>query len=79
MNNNFEKINKELKQNIEKFESKNGKDFDFNIKQNDQDLHTMKMKGRLFKNIQLDEEFENADLLDYLGYERIISCKKKDK
>ena len=79
MNKTFEKINKELTQNIKIFESKNGKDFDFNINQNDPILHTMKVKGKLFQNIQLDEEFENADLLDYLGYERIISCKKKDK
>lgn len=79
MNKTFEKINKELTHSIEIFESKNGKDFDFNINQNDPILHNMKVKGKLFQNIQLDEEFENADLLDYLGYERIISCKKKDR
>ena len=79
MNKTFEKINKELIDKITVFENKNGKDYDFYIKQNDEVLHNMKVKGELFKDIELDKEFESADLFDYLGYERIISCKKKDK
>ena len=76
---NFNKINDELTRQIEEFELKNGKDYNFNINENEPIVHSMKMKGKLFKNLELDEEFENADLLDYLGYERIISCKKINK
>ena len=79
MKDNFEKINNELTEKIKVFENKFGNDFDFNIKQNDPILHNMKVKGKLFEKIEQDKEFENIDLLDYLGYERIISCKKKDK
>ena len=73
---NIKKINNELLEQIKEFERVHGKDYNFNLKQNDDLVHSMKVKGEVFKQIQLDEEFENADLLDYLGYERIISCKK---
>ena len=76
MKNNFDKLKKELEKKIANFEDENGQDYNFCLGQNDDLVHSMKMKGEVFKNIELDEEFENADLLDYLGYERIISCKK---
>lgn len=79
MNNNFKKINEQLNEQINNFEKEHGKDFSFYLNQNDPLVHSMKVKGELFKNIDLDSEFENADLLDLLGYERIISCKKKSK
>lgn len=79
MKDNFNKINKELTKQIEEHELKNGKDYSFYINENDPIVHSMKMKGELLKHIELDQEFENADLLDYLGYERIISCKKNNK
>ena len=77
MKNNFNKINKELSQKIKEFEERNGVDYSFNLNQNDPIVHSMKVKGKLLENLDLDAEFESADLLDYLGYERIISCKKK--
>lgn len=79
MINNYKKINKKLNKKIKDFESKNGKQYSFYLNKNDPLVHSMKMKGKLFENIDLDSEFENADLLDYLGYERIISCKKSNK
>ena len=78
MNVEFKKINELLTKQIIEFESKNGSDYSFKINQNDPIVHSMKVKGELFKYIDLDEEFENADLLDYLGYERIISCKRNN-
>ena len=42
-------------------------------------LHSMKVKEEILKNLDTDAEFENADLLDYLGYERIIACNKQNK
>ena len=78
MKNNFNKLKKELKQKIAEFEQKNGQDYNFYLGQNDDLVHSMKMKGEVFENIELDEEFESTDLLDFLGYERIISCKKGD-
>ena len=78
MDKKFEKINKELKNQIETFEKKNGKNFCFDLKQNDALVHNMKLRGKLFEQIELDSEFESADLLDFLGYERIISCKKNN-
>ena len=74
----FEKYNQELKQSIDKFE-KSGKSVVTILNENDPHLHNMKVKGEIFEKIDLDAEFENADLLDLLGYERIISCKKTDK
>ncbi len=79
MNIKFNKIKKELDKEVKEFEKEKGKDFSFYLNENDPLLHNMKVKGMLFKNIKLDEEFENADLLDFLGYERIISCKKNNK
>lgn len=79
MKDNFNKINKELTSIIADFEAKNGKDYSFYINENEPIVHSMKVKGKLFEHIKLDEEFESADLLDYLGYERIISCKKNNK
>ena len=79
MEHNFNEINKELTKQIEKFEAKNGKDYSFYINEKEPIVHSMKMKGKIFEQIKLDEEFENADLLDYMGYERIISCKKSNK
>ena len=79
MKNNFNKINKELSQKIEQFEELNGKNYPFNLNQNDPLVHSMKVKGKLLENLDMDAEFESADLLDFLGYERIISCKKKNK
>ncbi len=76
---NYKKIKSELQKNIHNFEKKNGKDFSFVLSQNDEIVHSMRMKGILFSKLDLDSEFENADLLDYLGYERIISCKKDHK
>ncbi len=76
---NYEKIKSELQKNIHDFEKKNGKDFSFTLSQNDDLVHSMKVKGMLFSKLDLDSEFESADLLDYLGYERIISCKKDHK
>ena len=76
---NYEKIKSELQKNIHDFERKNGKDFSFTLSQNDDLVHSMKVKGMLFSKLDLDSEFESADLLDYLGYERIISCKKDHK
>ena len=74
----FEKYNQELKQSVDKFE-KSGKSVVTILNENDPHLHNMKVKGEIFEKIDLDAEFENADLLDLLGYERIISCKKTDK
>lgn len=79
MNNNFKKINEELNKQIKHFEDKNGKEYLFCLNEKDPLVHSMKVKGKLFEKIDLDAEFENADLLDYLGYERIISCKKNNK
>ena len=79
MNKNYKKINEELNKQIKQFEDKKGNDFSFYLNENDPIVHSMKVKGKLFEKIELDEEFENADLLDYLGYERIISCKKNNK
>lgn len=79
MKNNFEKIDQELREQIKEFENHNGKNYDFALNKNDPLVHSMKVKGELFKNIELDSEFENADLLDYLGYERIISCRRNNK
>ncbi len=76
---NYEKIKSELQKNVHDFEKKNGKDFSFTLSQNDDLVHSMKVKGMLFSKLDLDSEFESADLLDYLGYERIISCKKDHK
>lgn len=76
---NINKLNEELRIQIQNFEDEHGKDYSFNLNENDPIVHSMKVKGRLFKEIELDEEFENADLLDYLGYERIISCRKEDR
>ena len=73
----FDAMNKELSRKLEEFEAKNGELVEFVIKQSKSDLHTMKMKEEILKNLDIDAEFENADLLDYLGYERIISCKTK--
>ena len=73
----FDAMNKELLAKLEDFEIKNGNLVEFVVKQSEGDLHTMKMKEDILKNLELDAEFENADLLDYLGYERIISCKTK--
>ena len=78
MKTNFEKIKQELTVKLKNFEDKNGKDKSFVLGQNDDLVHSMKVKGKVFENIQLDEEFENIDLLDFLGYERIISCKRKN-
>lgn len=74
----FEKYNQELKESIQKFESQ-GKNVPTILNENNPHLHNMKVKGEIFSQIDLDSEFENADLLDLLGYERIISCKKTDK
>ena len=79
MNNIFDAQNRELKQKIKQFEQKNGDIQTYVFNENKPYLHTMKMKGEIFENLPLDAEFENADLLDYLGYERIISCKKNNK
>lgn len=79
MNQNFRKINRELKDKISEFENKNGDLRDFILNENAPYLHTMKMKEDILKNLDIDAEFENADLLDLLGYERIISCKKDNK
>ncbi len=76
---NYEKIKSELQKNVHDFEKKNGKDYSFTLSQNDDLVHSMKVKGMLFSKLDLDSEFESADLLDYLGYERIISCKKDHK
>ena len=79
MNQNFGKINRELKDKISEFENKNGDLRDFILNENAPYLHTMKMKEDILKNLDIDAEFENADLLDLLGYERIISCNKDNK
>ena len=79
MNNIFDKQNRELKQKIKSFEKNNGSIEDYVFKQNEPFLHSMKMKEEILKNLDIDAEFENADLLDYLGYERIISCNKQTK
>ena len=78
-NNIYDEQNRELNQKIKQFEQKNGDLTNFVFNENKPYLHTMKMKGEIFENLPLDAEFENADLLDYLGYERIISCKKNNK
>ena len=77
MKQNFEKMNNELTKKVKEFEKYHSLE-EFYVNENDTSLHNMKMKGEVFSKINLDEEFENADLLDYLGYERIISCKKKN-
>lgn len=77
MKHNFEKMNKELTKKVEEFEKFHSQE-EFYVNENDTSLHSMKMKGEVLSKIDLDAEFENADLLDYLGYERIISCKKKN-
>ena len=74
----FKKYNQELEKSVENFE-KNSSKKTFTLNENDPIVHSMKVKGELFSQIELDSEFENADLLDLLGYERIISCKKTDK
>ena len=79
MNQNFRKINRELKDKISEFENKNGDLRDFILNENAPYLHTMKMKEDILKNLDIDAEFENADLIDLFGYERIISCKKDNK
>ena len=73
----FDAMNKELQDKLKQFEEKNGDMLEFVVKQSGSDLHTMKMKEEILKNLDIDAEFENVDLLDYLGYERIISCKTK--
>lgn len=75
---NFKKYNQELNQSILEFE-KNNVQKSFSLNENDPIVHSMKVKGKIFSQIDIDSEFENADLLDLLGYERIISCKKTDK
>ena len=75
---NYQKIKQLLQKQVDDFEKKNG-DKSFTLSQNDELVHSMKVKGLLFSKIDLDSEFENADLLDYLGYERIVSCKKDHK
>ena len=74
----FKKYNQELNQNVLEFE-KNNAPKSFILNENDPLVHSMKVKGEIFSQIDIDSEFENADLLDLLGYERIISCKKTDK
>lgn len=76
---NLIEIKKQLNNEINNFYKNNGEDYSFNLNENDPIVHSMKVKGKLFKNLDLDAEFEKTDLLDYLGYERIISCKKKRK
>ena len=76
---NYEKIKKLLQKNVDDFEKKNGKDYSFYLSQNDELVHSMKVKGMLFSKLDLDSEFESADLLDFLGYERIISCRRDHK
>ena len=79
MNENFEAQDRELKKIIAEFEAKHGELRQFILNENAPYLHTMKMRGEVLENLDIDSEFENADLLDYLGYERIISCKNNKK
>lgn len=74
----FKKYNQELEKSVKDFE-KNSSKKTFILNENDTIVHNMKVKGEIFSQIELDSEFESADLLDLLGYERIISCKKTDK
>ena len=74
----FKKINAELSKKVEEFEKCHCQE-ELYINQSDTSLHSMKMKGEVFSKINLDQEFEDADLLDYLGYERIICTKKNNK
>ncbi|MBQ3493963.1 MAG: hypothetical protein IJA69_00955 [Clostridia bacterium] len=73
----FDAMNRELEQKLAQFEQKNGDLLSFVVNENAPFVHSMKMKEEILKNLDIDAEFENADLLDYLGYERIISCKTK--
>lgn len=79
MENNLKLLGSELNKAVSSFENKNGDLIEFVLNENAPHLHIMKVKAELFKNLDLDQEFEQADLLDYLGYERIISCRRKNK
>ena len=79
MNQSFKSQNSELKQKIKQFEAEHGDLREYILNENLPYLHSMKIRGEIFDSLDIDTEFENADLLDFLGYERIIACNKNKK
>ena len=70
---NFKKINDEYTKQLSNVNNQ------IYLNENDDIVHSMKVKGKLYKDIPIDKDFEKVDLLDYFEFERKISCKKDNK